>query len=324
MVAHPFRFAVTAPVLGTSMTEWRDRLRQVEAMGFDTVVMADHFTAGWDTEPLVALTAVASWTSSLRVQTGVLGVDYRHPVLVHRMAATLDVVSEGRLTLGLGAGWLHTDYESAGLPYDPPGVRVSRLEEAVTIVKGLFGPDPFTYDGTHYRVNALVGVPPAVQKPHPPIFLGGGSPRVLRLAGRHGDVVGINASLRAGAMGREAVVDLSEERVAEKIGWVREGAAAAGRDPDELELEMNHWLMRVTETDAAADDLLARMAARFEVEPSFLARSPSVLVGTRARCEDILHERRERLGLSFFQLDAGFAPKDLDTLGPLVASLSGQ
>src|SRR5206468_2895908 len=185
--------------------------------GFDTVVVADHFTEGWDIEPMVALTAAATVTERLRLQTGVLGNDYRHPVLVHRMAATLDVVSGGRFTLGLGAGWLRSDYEAAGIAFDAPGVRITRLEEAVKVIKALFGPDPVHHEGEHYRICGLVGTPAAVQQPRPPFVLGGGSPRVLRLAGREADIVSIVASLRAGAIGDGAVADLAEEKVDEKV-----------------------------------------------------------------------------------------------------------
>src|ERR1700730_16437379 len=176
------RFAITAPRLN-SVAAWRDQLGQIEDAGFDTVVVADRFTEGWDVEPMVALTAAAMATSRLRLQTGVLGNDYRHPVLVHRMAATLDVVSEGRFTLGLGAGWLRSDYEVAGIPLDPAGIRVTRLEEAVHVLRPLFGPAAVHHDGRHYRINGLTNVPAPVQRPHPPLLLGGGSPRVLRLAG---------------------------------------------------------------------------------------------------------------------------------------------
>jgi hypothetical protein len=135
--------------------------------------------------------------------------------------------------------------------------------------------------------------------------------------------VGINASLRAGELGADAVRDLSVERVAEKIGWAREGAMAAGRDPDALELEMNHWLVRVTPSAAAADDLLARMGARFDVDPALLAASPSVLVGTTAQIVDTLQARRAELGISYLQLDAGLVNPDLDALAPVIATLAG-
>jgi probable F420-dependent oxidoreductase len=319
----PFRFAVTAPVLGNSVPAWQAELRHREDLGFDTIVMADHFTQGYDTEPMVFLTAAAMSTTRLRVQTSVLGNDYRHPVLVHRMAALLDKLSGGRLTLGLGAGWMVSDYEAAGVAYDPPGIRISRLEESVAILKGLFRPEPLRFEGTHYCINGLVGSPPPVQQPHPPFFLGGGSPRVLRFAGREADVVGINASLRVGDLGRHAVLDLSAERTAAKIEWVHEGAKSAGRQPDDIELEMNNWLVRVTATASEAEDFLVRMARRFEVDFDLLAHSPSVLVGTTSQCCDELEARRERFGISYVQLDAGFPPGDVDALGPLVAALAG-
>jgi alkanesulfonate monooxygenase SsuD/methylene tetrahydromethanopterin reductase-like flavin-dependent oxidoreductase (luciferase family) len=172
-------------------------------------------------------------------------------------------------------------------------------------------------------VHGLDGLPKPVQQPHPPVFVGGGSPRVLRLAGREADIVGINASLRAGELGGDAVRDLSLARVAEKIAWAREGAVAAGRDPDALELEMNHWLAKVTPSAAAATDLLERMGKRFEVEPDALAASPSVLVGTVAQIVDTLRARREQLGLSYLQLDAGFPTPDLHAFAPVIEILAG-
>lgn len=320
---HPFHFAATMPAPAAPLADWHTRLRHLEELGLSSIVAADHFTGGYTFEPMVALTAAAAATTTLRLQTGVLGNDYRHPVLVHRMAALLDVVSDGRLVLGLGAGWMTTDYEAAGIALDPPGVRVSRFAEALAVVKGLFGPEPFDFAGEHYTVRALDGLPKPVQRPRPPLFVGGGSPRVLRLAGREADIVGINASLRAGELGADAVRDLSVERVAEKIGWAREGAVAAGRDPDALELEMNHWLARVTPNASAADDLLARMGTRFDVDPAVLAASPSVLVGTASQIVDTLQARREQLGISYLQLDAGFPTPDLDAFAPVIATLAG-
>ena len=192
---HPFRFAATMPAPASPLADWHSQLRHLEDLGLSSVVAADHFTGGYTFEPMVALTAAAGATTRLRLQTGVLGNDYRHPVLVHRMAALLDVVSDGRLVLGLGAGWMTSDYEAAGIALDPAGVRVSRFGEALAVIKGLFGSAPFDFEGEHYSVHSLDGLPKPVQQPHPPLFVGGGSPRVLRLAGREADIVGINASL---------------------------------------------------------------------------------------------------------------------------------
>ena len=319
----PFRFAVSAPTHVPSRREWTDAIRRIEGMGFDAVVVADHFTDGYDLEPIVALTTAASVTSTLRLQTGVLGNDYRHPVLVARVAAALDALSDGRFVLGMGAGWMASDYHAAGISLDSPGARVDRFTEAVAVVKGLLRGEPFSFAGSHYMINELTIAPQPVQRPHPPVFLGGGSPRVLRLAGREGQIVGVNASLAAGRLGSHAVLDLRAKRVAEKLGWVREGAAAAGRDFADLELEMNHWLVRITNSTSDAHEFLAKIAARYEVTPEVLAESPSVLVGTVEQCADTLHARREEYGFSYLQLDAGFAPKDLSSLAPLIARLAG-
>ncbi|HSS09356.1 MAG TPA: TIGR03621 family F420-dependent LLM class oxidoreductase [Acidimicrobiales bacterium] len=322
MTVRPFRFSVTPPPIQSVQT-WRNELSHIADVGFDAIVIPDHWTDGWSMEPLVGLSAAALCNSSLRLQTGVLGNDYRHPVQVHRSAALLDVLSEGRLILGLGAGWLVSDYETAGISLDAPGVRVSRLEEAIAVLKGLFRPDPFDFEGKHYCIRGLEGRPEPVQKPHPPLFIGGGSQRVLSMAGREADIVGINASLKAGVLGRHAVVDLLPERVKEKVGWVAAGAASVGRSIDDIELEMNHWLVRVTAADAEANAYLEKIAARYTIDPDVLARSPSVLVGTIEACVDTLVERRDTLGISYFQLDAGYPPKDLDELAPILEALSG-
>jgi probable F420-dependent oxidoreductase len=322
-VTRPFQFGATPPLTVKSAREWADALRRMEDAGIGTIVLADHFTDGWSVEPLVGLAAAAMASSTLRLQTGVLSNDYRHPVLTHRSAAVIDVLSGGRLTLGLGAGWLRADYEASGIALDPPGARISRLEEAVAVIKGLFGPAPFTFDGKHYRITALDGLPKPVQRPHPPIFVGGGGPRVLRFAGSEADVVGVNATLRQGALGAHAVTDLALDRVHEKLAWVREGAANAGRDLESLELEMNLWLLRVTATARDADDVLQRTSERYDVEPAVLATSPSVLVGTVEQCVDTLVARREELGISYWQLDAGMSTPDLDAVGPIIERLAG-
>jgi len=317
----PFQFTVSAPYAIETVASWTDHLRKIEDLGFHAVVMADHFTDGYALEPIVALTAAAMATSTLRVQTGVLGNDYRHPVLTARMAAALDVVSEGRFTLGLGAGWMRSDYEAAGIPLDRAGVRVSRLREALEVVRGLLAGGRFRFDGEYYQVD-LEMLPATVQQPVP-LFIGGGSPRVLRIAGAHADMVGIVASLASGALGTSQIEDLSAERVVEKLGWICDGAEAAGRSLDDITIEMNHWLVRVTSTPGEAEAFVAKIADRNGVSVEMLTHSPAVLVGTPEQIIDTLIERRERFGTSCIQLDAGFAPANLASLAPIVAALAG-
>jgi probable F420-dependent oxidoreductase len=319
--AHPFEFTVSAPTKIDTLTRWTDELRKIEDLGFGAIVMADHFTGGYDLEPIVALTAAAMATSNVRLQTGVLCNDYRHPVQVARIAAALDVVSEGRLTLGLGAGWMRSDYDAAGIALDPAGVRVTRLEEALHVIAGLLAGGRFEFHGRWYDVD--LELQPATRQRPVPLFVGGGSPRVLAIAARFAQLVGIVPSLAPGVLGRHAIVDLADDRVVEKVGWIRDAAIAANRTLDDIRIEMNHWLVRVTASEREAQDIVAKVARRSDVDPEMLAASPGVLVGTVGQITEQLHARRERFGISCVQLDAGFAPTEVDSLAPIVAALAG-
>ncbi len=321
----PFRFSTNVPTHVETLAKWKDALRRIEDSGYSAVAIADHFTGGYTMEPIVALTAAAMSTTTLRLQTAVLGNDYRHPVLVHRMAASLDVLSEGRLELGLGAGWMRTDYDAAGLEMDAPGARIDRLEETIAILKGLFTDEPFSYEGKTFRVQDLDGLPKPVQRPHPPLLVGGGGKRMLRLAGREADIAGVNANLRHGRVGADTIRDVSAERVAEKVGWVHEGAVAAGREPQTVELSMAQWLLHVTPSTSDARAFLDAMATRTGVDASWLEAAPGVLVGTIERCVEKLYELRERFGISYIQLESGHrSTRATDDAAPIVAELTGK
>ncbi|HSS10975.1 MAG TPA: TIGR03621 family F420-dependent LLM class oxidoreductase, partial [Acidimicrobiales bacterium] len=318
------RFAATVPTRLQPVDCWKAAVRQLEDLGFSSVAMADHFTDGYAIEPMVALTAAAMCSSRLHLLTAVLGNDYRHPVLVHRMAAALDVLSEGRLELGLGAGWMVSDYEAAGIPYDPPGERVSRMEEAIHVIKGLFGPEPFSWAGKHYSICVLDGLPKPVQQPHPPLLIGGGGKRVLRLAGREAQIIGINANLRAGSSGTHSINDFSGERIAEKIGWVKQGAEAAGRRFDDLELYLGNWLVRVDESPSETEPFLERIAARVGLDPAWIEQAPGVLVGPPGRCVEKLLALRESFGFSYVHFDPGpRSMASIESVAPIVARLAG-
>jgi len=322
-MTHPFRFTAQVPDFHGSLAEWREDLARIADMGFATVALADHFTAGYTLEPLTTLTAAAV-LSPLRIQTAVLGNDYRSPVLLHRMAATLDVLSEGRLELGIGAGWMRSDYDAAGLVLERPGVRIDRLEETVAVLKGLFSGEPVIFHGAHVRVEGLIGVPSPVQRPHPPLMIGGGGRRMLGLAGREADIIGINANLAQGAAGHQSVMDVSWESMAEKVGWAREGATHSGRDFDSLELSMAQWLLCVTDSRAEASALLSKIAARVGVDEGWLEAAPGVLVGSVSRVVEKLEELRDRLGISYVQVHAGPRGVDLQGLRPVIETLAGR
>jgi probable F420-dependent oxidoreductase len=300
------------------MAAWRAALGRIEDLGYSTIAISDHFTQGWVMEPLVTLAAAANRTHRVRLLTLVLGNDYRHPVLVHKAAATIDFISGGRMELGLGAGWMCSEYEAAGIVYDPPRTRRERLEEAVTVIRGLFGPAPLNFAGKHYRVKGLDGLPKPVQTPHPPIAVGGGGQRMLELAGRIADIAGVYANLGRGTRDVHPVLDMSPESVTEKVEFVRDGARSAGREPADIELELSLLLCRVVRSAGDAREVLERTAASWGVPPQTIEASPAVLVGTLHQCAELLAERRERYGFSYVHVGS-----DFENVAPLVARLAG-
>ena len=199
MTTRKFRFGVQASTARTG-AEWAEQARTIEDLGYSTLFMPDHFVDA-ALAPMVALPFAAAATTTLRIGMLVLGNDYKHPAVVAKEAATLDVLSDGRLEFGLGAGWMTADYDALGLTYDRPGVRIDRLAEALAVVKGAWGDGPFDFAGEHYTINAYDGLPTPVQRPRPPILVGGGGQKLLRLAGREADIVGINPILSAGVIG---------------------------------------------------------------------------------------------------------------------------
>lgn len=306
------------PKLNQPVAAWRDSVRRIEDLGFSTVAISDHFTQGWVIEPTIAMTVAAEVTERLRVLSLVFGNDYRHPVLVHKAMATLDVLPEGRVEIGLGAGWLLSDYQAASIPYAPPGVRVERLDESIQVLKGLFAPSPFNFAGRHYGITALDGLPKPVQQPHPLLLVGGGRRRVLSIAGRHADIAGINPSLEAGAITPAAVLDMSAERVAEKVGWVRDAAVACGRSADDIEIQMSLLVCRVSSSASKANEAVSSLVSRADVDPITLQQSPAVLSGSLGQCVEKLQEIRERFGISYLNLGG-----NLDGAASIVRRLAG-
>lgn len=312
----PFRFTAAMPGLDRPVDHWRDAIRRIEDLGFDSISVSDHFTGGWAMDPLVAMTVAAEATTRLRVLGMVFCNDFRHPVLLHKSLANLDVFSAGRVEVGLGAGWLRDDHDAAGLPFDPPEVRIERLAESIEVLLGLFGNEPVTFTGRHYRVIGLAGLPKPVQRPHPPLLVGGGSRRILDLAGRYADIVGINPRLAPDVDPLAAVAEMSPERFARKVAWARAAAASAGRAPDSLEFQARMFDVRVVHrgVEHRASSSHARL-----VDPAALAASPSVLHGSVDECVDRLLALRDRYGISYLHLGG-----NLDAAAPIVARLAGR
>jgi probable F420-dependent oxidoreductase len=265
--------------------------------------------------PMVALTAAAGATRTLRVGTLVLDNDYRHPVLLAKEAATLDLLSGGRFELGIGAGWLREEYRRAGMPFDAPGVRVGRLEESLKVVKGLLAGGPLAFTGAHYSVSGLEGFPPPVQRPHPPILVGAGSRRMLGIAGREADIVGILPRALPDGTISEALSERSSAMVAEKVGWVRE---AAGDRFDRVELSMVATVRVAADPTAAAERLAAEEGWGGAAER--VLEMPSVFLGPVGRIVDQLQARRERYGFSYHVVPDGA----MEAVAPVVERLAGR
>ena len=311
----PFRFGAQLP-RATSATEWAAAARELEDLGYSTLFMPDHFDD--QLAPVPALMAAADATTALRVGSLVLDNDYRHPVVLAKEAATIDLLSEGRLELGLGAGWMKTDYEQAGIPYDRAGVRIDRFEEGLAVIKGLLSDDgPVTFSGDHYTITAHEGTPKPVQKPHPPILIGGGGKRVLSIAGREADIVSINFDLRSGAIGPDVGPSGTAEATRDKLAWV--GAAAGDRFAD-IELSLTIFVGMITDDPQG---LAAAMGPGFGLTPEQAMEMPHVLVGSLDQMVETLQQRREEYGFSYIVISSGFTGDAWRTLAPLVAKLAG-
>jgi len=306
----PFRFAIQMEG-ASSGRAWRDRARQIETLGYSTLYVPDHLGDQWG--PMVALTAAAEATTTLKVGALVYDNDYRHPVVLAKEMATLDLLSEGRLEVGLGAGWMRSDYDQSGIAYDEPAVRVARFEEGVQIIEALWVDGTCTFAGQHYDVKGAVGMPRPFRQPRPTLVLGGGGRRVLGVAARHADIVGVNADLRAGHVGHEVAASVTAERFDERIGWIR---AAAGDRFAGLELQVLAFVAAITDDRQAMAEAIA---PGFGLTAEAALEVPMVVVGTVDQVCETLQARRERYGFSYYVLHE----QDIEPFAPVVARLAG-
>jgi probable F420-dependent oxidoreductase len=306
----PFRFGVQLS-RAASAEAWATTARRVEELGYSTLLIPDHFED--QLAPLIALQAAADATSTLRIGTLVLDNDYRHPVVLAKELATLDLLSNGRLEIGIGAGWMRSDYEHAGIPYDRPGVRIARLAEGLAVLKGAFTEGPFSFSGTHYTVRDYDGQPKPVQRPHPPFLLGGGGRRMLELAAREADIVGVNFSLAEGAVNPKVAQTGTAAATAEKLHWIRD---AAGARFDAIELNVTVFFTAVTDD---RESLAQRISPGFGLPPEEVLASPHVLAGTIDQMVETLQQRREEFGFSYVV----FSGEVFEQLAPVVQRLAG-
>ena len=306
----PFRFGVLASKARSS-SEWTETAKKAEALGYSTLVMPDHF--GDQLSPIAALSTAAAVTDTLRVGSLVFANDFRHPAVLAKEAATLDLLSDGRLEVGVGAGWMTNDYTWTGITQDRAGVRIDRMIEAIAVLRGLWGEEAFSFEGEHYTITEMKGRPKPVQAGGPPIVVGGGSRRVLSTAARLADIVGINPNVGEGKFGAEAIASMSADATDEKLGWVR---AAAGDRFDDIEISILKFFTVVTDDrDTVADKLGGSMG----MDAATLLASPHSLVGSAEQLVDELVEQRERWQGSYVTVQADV----FEAFAPVVAALAG-
>lgn len=305
MAARPFRFGAVVR-LASSGKEWAEKARRLEDAGFDVLLVPDHFT-GPRFAPVAAMMAAASATTRLRIGTMVFSNDYRHPVVLAKEAATLDVLSEGRLELGIGTGWMRKEYDATGIQFDPPKERFNRLKESLKVMKGCWSEGAFSFQGEHYTITDLVQDPKPVQKPYPRILLGGGGPGMLRLAAREADVVNLAQRVLPDGSAPDPA-DGGLENFLHKIDIIRDAAG------DRFErIELGTSIQKVGGKRA--------VASWSEVDLSRADDTPQVLIGDTSQMVDKLQQWRTETGLTYFVLHN---ETDLDDFLPVVTEVAGR
>jgi probable F420-dependent oxidoreductase len=308
----PFRFGVLGD---TPPSKWIAYAARAEELGYGVLTVGEHvFT---HLAPIPALTSAAMATSTIRLGTMTLGNDFRNPTMLAREIASVDALSGGRLEFGLGSGYMSIDYTQTGIPLDSPGVRLDRLFEAVRLIKRALIEETVDHAGEHYTVQGLSLVPKPLQRPAPPLLIGGGGRRVLRFAAREADIVSIN--IRTTPDGWFDWGSISPEATAQKVAWVRE--AAGDRFPD-IEL---HWLVTLLEIsddrEAGARRFIESLSALGPVGLTVedVVASPHVLIGSEDAIVETILRRREEYGVSYLSV---FTPA-MEAFAPIVARLAG-
>jgi probable F420-dependent oxidoreductase len=315
--SHPFRFGVIGEHM-SSAKAWDTTARQAEQFGYSTLFLRDHFIPepfGDQFAPMIALMAAADATKILRVGSLVLDNDYRHPAILAKEAATLDVLSNGRFELGLGAGWAKAEYQQAGLSFDAPGIRVGRFEEAVHVIKGLFADEPFTFAGAYYRIDQLNGFPKPIQQPHPPLLIGASGKRMLAIAAREANTIGILNSDYSTGIEIDDPLKRLPEAMTEKIQWIRQ---AAGERSDQVELNMVIAPIWTSDRPQGAERC-ARQHGWNTMRPEDVLEMPSIFIGSVEQISEQMVDRRERYGISYYIV----SDADMEPFAPIVARLAG-
>jgi probable F420-dependent oxidoreductase len=317
MPRHPFRFGIITHNTATSKDILVSRACKAEQLGYNIFLIPDHL--GDQFAPSLALTLIASVTTSLRVGSGVFDNDFRHPVLLAKEAATLDAFSDGRFELGIGAGWMRSEYEQIGMTFDKPSVRIERLREAIHIFKSFFTEESVTFDGQHYHLQGMPGLPKSTQSPYPPMHLGGSGKKMLALAAEEADIVGIIPRLGSGSRAEHMNEildggDASAEMTRQKVAWIRE---AAGERFDQLELNILPMEVCVTEDRQQA---IERCARQLHMSERQAAETPFLLLGSVEQICEQLQGMREEYGFSYIVI----WEEHMEAIGPVVARLANR
>lgn len=322
---HPFRFAVQS-YRAESRNAWVEIARKTEALGYSTLHVADHYIgAGRMLNPtkhkvqtlalIPAMTAAAMVTTTLRVGSRMACVGYHLPTILTKEMASIDVLSDGRLEIGLGAGWLTNEYEALGIPVDPIGKRLELLRETATFMKLAFtSTDEIDFHGEQIRSYGYIPVPQVIQKPHPPLMIGGGGPKVLRAAGELADIVSVNYNNSSGVLGHKSLTSSTPEETMRKIDWIREGS---GSRFEEIELETAAMFVAVTGRSITSVEELGESTGMSESE---LRVFPHALVGSvEDICEQLI-QRRQQYGFSYITV----GESHIDAFAPIVDKLAGK
>ena len=323
----PFRFGVQS-YSAESAADWRDQARQAEALGYSTFHLADHIIGPGpalsatnhpvqNLASIPAMAVAAEATSTIGIGCRVFCADFHNPVILAKDLATLDLFSDGRLEIGIGAGWLQGEYEAIGVAFDPPGVRIDRLVETLGVLRACFADGIVDVQGKHVHAVGFESVPKPVRRDgrtRPMFMIGGGAKRILGVAGREADIVSLNFDNVSGKIGPAGVGSSTAEITAQKVDWIKAGA---GDRFDSLELEIGAYFTVVT---PAREQTLAKMAPMFALTPEAFAEHPHALIGSVDEiCAQII-ERREKYGISYITVGR----TNLEAFAPVVARLAGQ
>jgi probable F420-dependent oxidoreductase len=314
----PFRFAVQA-TNAASGREWREMVRKVEDLGYSTLFLADHYlgpgpaqkvarTPRQDLAPIAAMAAAAAVTETVRIGCRVFCIDYHVPAVLAKEAATLDLLSDGRLELGIGAGWSETEYNAMGLTFDRPGRRIAKLAEVISLIKAHWDGEQLDFAGQQVQVRGYAGRPHPVQRPHPPIMIGGGGPRMLAFAGREADIVSMSS---VPFVARDAD-GLDPHSVAQRrIDVVR---GAAGKRFNGLDIESSPYFTAVTHDP---EDALTKAAAATGIPADVLREHPNVMIGSPETVVEMLYSRRKSLGVNYVTVQQS----QIESFAPIVDRL---